>query len=49
LLSRLFSGSAMLKVLRSLRAKTSRIPSIQLSLSARRFALFLMRRPLAKN
>lgn len=49
LLSQLFSGSAMLKVLRSLRAKTSRILSIQLSLSALRFALFLMCRPLAKN
>lgn len=49
LLSRLFLGSAMLKVLRSLRAKTSRIPSIQLSLSALRFVLFLMRHPLAKN
>lgn len=49
LLSRLFSGSAMLKVLRSLGAKTSRILSIQLSLSALRFVLFLMCRPLAKN
>lgn len=49
LLSRLFSGSAMLKVLRSLRAETSRIPSIQLSLSALRFVLFLMRHSPAKN
>jgi hypothetical protein len=42
-------GSAMLKILRSLRAEASRIPSIQLSLSAWLRALFLMHRPLAKN